>query len=159
MSAFALFFVSYFGYLTLKRAFGVFIVMIGVTGLCLAAWQLSSYSNQRNNTASGVKEVYISKDAIYLNNKFYTWRAPLTHFISVTQEINRGLPVLVFRYTLFSRTGPQTYKTRLPFPPGQEQTAHRAIEQVNQQSKVYLLLLDTTKCYKYLTIKRDMQAG
>ena len=88
--------------------------MLGVTGLCFAAWQLSSYSNQRNNTASGVKEVYISKDAIYLNNKFYTWRAPLPHFISVTQEINRGLPVLVFRYTLLAERNHKLTKPACP---------------------------------------------
>ena len=132
VSAFALFFGFLFWILDSEAGFWVFIVMLGVTGLCFAAWQLSSYSNQRNNTAGGVKEVYISKEAIYLNNKFYTWKAPLTHFRSVTQEINRGVPVLVFRYTVYSRTGPQTYTTRLPVPPGQEQTAQRVIEQVNK---------------------------
>lgn len=133
VAAFALFFGFLFWIIDSDAGFWVFLVMLGVTGLCFVAWQLSSYINLRHNSSGGAKEVYISKEAIYLNNKFYTWKAPLTRFKSVTQENNCGLPVLAFRYTLYSWTGPQTYTIRVPIPSGKEQTAERIMEPINKQ--------------------------
>jgi len=132
VAAFALFFGFLFWILDNDAGFWVFIVMIGLIGLCFGAWQLSSYSTLRHNGAGGVKEVYISKDAVYLNNKFYTWKAPLTRFSAVNLENNRGIAVLAFRYTIYGRTGPHPCTPRVPVPPGQESTAQLAASQINQ---------------------------
>jgi len=131
VAAFALFFGFLFWILDNDAGFWVFIVMIGLIGLCFGAWQLSSYSTLRHNGAGGVKEVYISKDAVYLNNKFYTWKAPFTLFNGVSIENIHGIAVLRFKYTVSTRTGPQTYTTRVPIPEGQEEAAHDVLRQIN----------------------------
>jgi hypothetical protein len=119
VSGFALFFGVLFWVLDSEAGFFVFLVMLGLIGLVAFAWQFSAWVNYRQNIG-GVKEAYITKDAIYMNKKFVTWRTLFTSFDKVTQDNNHGLSLLTFKYTTASRTGPQTYTTRVPIPPGQE---------------------------------------
>ncbi len=131
ITAFALFFGLLFWFLDSEAGFYVFMVMLGLVGLCFFAWQLSSWSNYRRNRSSGVKEAYITLDGVYLNRRFVNWTSWFTHFNAVNLEEKRGLLLLVFKYTVYSgRAGPQVYTTRVPVPLGQEQTAEYVFEQV-----------------------------
>ncbi|HSV50025.1 MAG TPA: hypothetical protein VLH35_06880, partial [Candidatus Acidoferrales bacterium] len=99
------------------------------------AWQFSAWSNYRSNRSGGIKEVYITNEAVFMNNKLVTWKTAFTHLVEVTFEEERRIPVLVFKYTQYSgRAGPQTYTTRVPVPPGEEPTASYVLEQINQQN-------------------------
>ena len=133
VSGFALFFGILFWALDPEAGFTVFLMMIGLIGLVAFAWRFSAWHNYRQNIG-GVKEAYITKDAVYMNKKLYTWRTVFTSFDQVTQEDNQGLALLVFKYTTASRTGPQTYTTRVPIPPGQEEAAKNIIQQINLQN-------------------------
>jgi len=133
VSGFALFFGILFWVLDAEAGFFVFLVMLGLIGLVAFAWRFSAWHNYRQNI-SGVKEAYVTKDAIYMNKKFITWRAIFTSFDEVTQENNHGLSLLVFKYTTTNRTGPQTYTTRVPIPPGQEENAKNLMLQINLQN-------------------------
>ena len=108
ITAFALFFGVLFWVLDPEAGFYVFLVMLGLIGLCFMAWQLSAWSNLRQNSRTGIKEVYISKDAVYLNGKFISWTGWFSHFNSVALEQRRGISILVFHYTIYTgRAGPQ----------------------------------------------------
>jgi hypothetical protein len=133
VSGFALFFGILFWVLDAEAGFFVFLVMMGLIGLVAFAWQFSAWYNYRQNI-DGVKETYITKDAIYMNKKLVTWRTIFTSFDEVTQDKNHGLSMLVFKYTTTSRTGPQTYTTRVPIPPGQEENAKNIMQQINMQN-------------------------
>jgi hypothetical protein len=108
----------------------VFAVMLVLIGLCAFAWRFSAWNNHRQNVG-GVREAFISKDAIYMNKKFYTWKAFLTSFDGVSIEKTRGMSMLVFKYTNVNKAGAQTYVTRVPIPPGQEEEAKSILEQFN----------------------------
>ncbi len=133
VTGFALFFGVLFWVLDPEAGFYVFLMMLGLIGIVAFAWQFSAWYNYRQNM-TGVREVYITKDAIYLNRRLYTWQTVLTSFDEVTQENNQDMPLMVFRYTAATRTGPQTYTTRVPIPQGQEETAKKIIETINQQN-------------------------
>lgn len=133
VSGFALFFGILFWVIDAEAGFFVFLVMLGLIGLVAFAWQFSAWVNYRQNIG-GVKEAYITRDAIYLNKKFFTWRTIFTRFDEVTQKNNHGLSLLIFKYTTTSRTGPQTYTTRVPIPPGQEENAKNIMQQINLQN-------------------------
>ena len=136
VAVFALFFGVLFWVFDPEAGFIVFLVMLGLIGLCFFAWQFSAWSNMRQNSASGVKEVYITKDAVYLNRRFVTWKAWFTHFNSVALEEKCGLLLLVFRYTVHSvRAGPHVYTTRVPVPFGQQETARYVAEQVKLHNR------------------------
>jgi hypothetical protein len=131
----ALFFGFLFWALDAEAGFAVFIVMLGLIGVVAFAWQYSLWSSYRNNKRSGVKEVYISKDAVYLNRKLYCWNAPMTRLNGVSQENVRGLDLLVFKYTTDNvRYGPTTYTTLVPIPAGEEEHAQYIMLQINQQN-------------------------
>jgi hypothetical protein len=115
-----------------EAGFFVFLVMLGLIGLCLFAWQFSAWSTYRNNRSVGVKEVFITDEAVFMNNKLVTWKTAFTHLDEVEFEHKRRVPVLVFRYTQWSgRAGPQKYTTRVPVPAGEEPTASYIVEQLN----------------------------
>jgi hypothetical protein len=134
VTAFALFFGILFWALDPEAGFTVFLMMIGLIGLVAFAWRFSAWNNFRLNRDDGLKEVFITKDAVYLNKKLYTWRTVFTSFDDVTQDDNQGLALLVFKYSTASRTGPQTYTTRVPIPPGQEEAAKYVMQQINMQN-------------------------
>lgn len=133
VSGFALFFGLLFWALDPEAGFFVFIVMLGLIGLVAFVWQFSAWNNYRQNIG-GVREAYISKDAVYVNKKFITWKAIFTTFDKATIENNYGLALLVLRYTMTNRTGPQTYITRVPIPPEQEENAKNIMQQLNMQN-------------------------
>ena len=83
VSGFALFFGILFWLLDEDAGFFVFLVMLGLIGLVAFAWQFSSWNNYRQNRAEGVKEVYITGEAVFLNNKLVTWKSMFTHFNEV----------------------------------------------------------------------------
>jgi hypothetical protein len=134
VTAFALFFGILFWALDPEAGFTVFLMMIGLIGLVAFAWRFSAWNNFRLNRDDGLKEVFITKDAVYMNKKLYTWRTVFTSFDDVTQDDNQGLALLVFKYSTASRTGPQTYTTRVPIPPGQEEAAKYVMQQINMQN-------------------------
>ncbi len=134
ISAFALFFGVLFWVLDPEAGFYVFLVMLGLIGLVLFAWRFTVWSNYRQNL-NGSKEAYITKDAVYLNGKLYTWRAPMTNFSGVSIEEKKSLSLLIFKYTTYTRAGPQTYTTRVPIPPDQKQAATWVMEQIKTQNK------------------------
>lgn len=90
VSGFALFFGILFWVFDPEAGFIVFLVMIGLIGLVAFAWRFSAWHNYKQNL-SGVKEAYITKDAVYLNKRLYTWTSVLTSFDDVTQKKQRGL--------------------------------------------------------------------
>jgi hypothetical protein len=135
VTAFALFFGILFWLLDEEAGFWVFVVMLGLIGLCGFAWQFSAWSNYRSNRGVGIKEVFITREAVFMNNKLITWKTALTHFEDVSFEENRRVPVLVFEYMQYSgRAGMQKYTTRVPVPPGQEMAARYVVDQINQQN-------------------------
>jgi hypothetical protein len=134
VSGFALFFGVLFWLFDAEAGFVVFLVMMGLIALVAFVWQFSSWYNYRQNV-NGVREAIISKNAVYMNKKFYAWRTVLTSFDGVTLRDNRSMPLLVFKYTVSNvRTGPQTYTTRVPIPPGEEEKAKEIMLQINQQN-------------------------
>ncbi len=133
ITAFALFFGILFWAFDPEAGFYVFLTMIGLIGLVAFVWQFSAWHNYRQNMG-GVREAYIGKSGVYMNKKFISWQAYFTSFDGVTQENKRGMSLLVFRYTAATRTGPQTYTTRVPIPPGQEENAKNIAQQINQQN-------------------------
>jgi hypothetical protein len=133
VSGFALFFGILFWVLDQDAGFIVFLVMMGLIGMVAFAWRFSAWHNYRQNI-NGIKEAYITKDAIYMNKKLYTWRTVFTSFDEVTQENNQGLALLIFKYATAGRAGPQTYLTRVPIPPGQEEAAKNIVQQINTQN-------------------------
>jgi hypothetical protein len=133
VTAFALFFGILFWVLDNEAGFWVFVMMLGLIGLCGFAWQFSSWRNYQSNRSAGAKEVFITKEAVFMNNKLTTWKTALTRFEDVSFEENRRVPVLVFEYTQYTgRAGVQKYTTRVPVPPGQEGVALYVIEQINR---------------------------
>jgi hypothetical protein len=135
VTAFALFFGILFWVLDEEAGFYVFLVMLGLIGLCLFAWQFSAWSTYRSNSRRGVKEVFITDEAVFMNNKLVTWKTAFTHIDEVEFEHKRRVPVLVFRYTQWSgRAGPQSYTTRVPVPSGEEPTASYIVEQLNPRN-------------------------
>lgn len=117
-----------------EAGFFVFLVMLLLIGLVALAWRVPAWLNHRQNIG-GVREAFITKDAIYMNKKFITWRAIFTSFSGVTQQNTRGMQFLVFSYTSTNmRTGQTTYTTRVPIPPGQEEAAKNLMEQINLQN-------------------------
>lgn len=134
VTAFALFFGILFWALDNEAGFYVFLVMVGLIGLCAFAWQFSSWHTYQSNRSSGIKEAYVSDEAVFMNNKLVTWKTALTHLEKVEFEHNRPVPVLAFTYTQYQgRGGRQSYTTRVPVPAGEEPTASYIAEQLNQQ--------------------------
>jgi hypothetical protein len=135
VTGFALFFGFLFWAFDSEAGFFVFLVMLGLIGLVAFVWRFSAWNNYRQNRGSGIKEAYISRDGLYMNRKFVTWHAPFTSLDTVTIEDSGGLMLLVFQYTMAApanRSGPQSYITRVPIPPGQENAALYVIEQFGQ---------------------------
>jgi hypothetical protein len=135
VSGFALFFGVLFWVLDNEAGFFVFLVMMLLIGLCLLAWRGSAWLNHRQNL-NPVREAYITKDAIYLNHKFTTWRTLFTSFDGATINHTKTVSFLVFKYTSLNRTGAQTYSSRVPIPPDQKENAIIVMQQVNLQNGV-----------------------
>jgi hypothetical protein len=134
VSGFALFFGLLFWLFDAEAGFYVFVAMLGLIGLIGFTWRFTTWLNFRQNS-SGTAEVYISKDAVYLNQKLYCWRAPLTHFEKATLENKQGVNALTFRFTVFSgRTGHQIYTVRVPVPDDKNSEAEEVVRQVNMQN-------------------------
>jgi hypothetical protein len=129
-TGFALFFGFLFWALDSEAGFYVFLTMLGLIGLIAFVWQFSAWVNYRQNL-TGVREAYIGRDAVFMNRKFYPFRSWFTSFDGVTLEKKRGLTLLVFKYTTANRTGAQTYTTRVPVPPGEEENAEKILTQMN----------------------------
>jgi hypothetical protein len=118
-----------------EAGFFVFLVMLGLIGICFVAWQYAVWSNYRSNRSSGVKEVFITREAVFMNNRLTTWKTVFTHIDEVSYEENRRVPVLVFEYTQYTgRAGPQKYSLRVPVPPGEELAARYVIDQINSHN-------------------------
>ncbi|XHH09532.1 MAG: hypothetical protein ACFCUE_02580 [Candidatus Bathyarchaeia archaeon] len=131
VTAFALFFGVLFWVLDPEAGIYVFAVMIGLIGLIGFTWRFTVWQNYRQNV-SGTAEVYISKDAVYLNHRMYCWRAPLTRFESAKLENKRDVDLAVFRFSVFSgKTGNQICTVRVPVPEGLKYEAEQVIRQVN----------------------------
>ncbi len=134
VSAFALFFGVLFWVFDNEAGFYVFLMMLGLIGLVAFAWRFSTWLNYRQNT-NGTPEVYISKDAVYMNRKLYCWRAPMTNFESVQLQNNRGMTVLAFTYIIHNvKTGNQSYTVRVPVPEDRKEEAEEVLRQVNLQN-------------------------
>jgi len=135
VTAFALFFGVLFWVFDEEAGFFVFLVMLGLIGICFVAWQYAVWSNYRSNRSSGVKEVFITREAVFMNNRLTTWKTVFTHIDEVSYEENRRVPVLVFEYTQYTgRAGPQKYSLRVPVPPGEELAARYVIDQINSHN-------------------------
>lgn len=130
---FALFFGVLFWVFDAEAGFYVFLVMLGLIGVCAFAWRFSAWYTYRQNI-SGVKEVYVTRDAVYLNRRLYAWSTVLAFFDEVAQKDNDGLALLVFKYTIVGRAGPQTYNVRVPVPRGQEEVAKNIVLQINRSN-------------------------
>jgi hypothetical protein len=134
VSAFALAFGVLFWALDPDAGFFVFVAMLGLIGLIGFVWRFTVWLNYRHNSA-GTGEAYITRDAVYLNGRLYSLRAPLTRFEGATLENNRGVRVLAFQYSVFTgRAGTQTYTTRVPVPEGREAEAEEVLRQVNSKN-------------------------
>ena len=134
ISAFALFFGFLFWAFDPEAGFYVFLVMMGLIGLIAFVWRFSAWYNYRHNM-KGTMEAYITKNAVYMNNRLYTWKSAFTQFKQVTLKRDRELNLLVFEYTIINpRTGPQTYSTRVPIPLGEEENAKIIMQIINQQN-------------------------
>jgi MFS family permease len=133
VTGFALFFGIMFWVLDPEAGFIVFLFMLALIGIVAFAWQFSAWHNYRQNIR-GVKEAYITRNAVYINRKLYTWDTVFTSFDEVSQKGNQGLSLLVFRFTSATRTGPQTYTIRVPIPPGQEEAAKKIMEEIKIQN-------------------------
>jgi len=108
--------------------------MMGLIGLIAFVWRFSAWYNYRHNM-KGTMEAYITKNAVYMNNRLYTWKSAFTQFKQVTLKRDRELNLLVFEYTIINpRTGPQTYSTRVPIPLGEEENAKIIMQIINQQN-------------------------
>ena len=130
ISTFALFFGVLFWVIDAEAGFYVFLAMLSLIGIIALAWQVSAWYYYRQNI-SGVAEAYISRNALYMNHKFYPLHFIGTHFDSVRLENTHNIPWLVFRITTFALPATQTYKIRVPIPDGQEETAKMIIQQLN----------------------------
>ncbi len=132
VAAFAIFFGLLFWLLDPEPGFIVFLVMMALIGLITLTWQVTAWYNYRKNTSNTTKQVYITKDAVYLNNTLYDWTTALTSFEKVLLQKNKNLNLLVFVFTSLNRTGPQTYTIRVPIPPDQQENAKYIAEQINK---------------------------
>jgi hypothetical protein len=130
VSAFALFFGFLFWAIDPESGFYVFLVMLGLIAACGLAWQLTAWHEYSQNKKY-VGEVYISRDAVYLNRRLHTWRILWSNLTSVTLENKRGLTLLVFNYSAWTVPGPQSYTARVPVPDGQEEVAKTIVQQFN----------------------------
>lgn len=129
---FALFFGVLFWLLDPDAGFYVFIVMIGLIVVVGFAWRFSAWYTYRQNI-SGVKEAFVTKNAVYLNRHLYTWDSVLASFDEASMKNNSGLSLLVFSFTVVGRAGPQTYNVRVPIPRGEEDTAKSIIEELRNK--------------------------
>lgn len=132
VAAFAIFFGLLFWLLDPKPGFIVFLVMMALIGLITLTWQVTAWYNYQKNTSNTTKQVYITKNAVYLNNILYEWTTALTSFKKVVLQKNKNLHLLVFVFTSLNRTGPQTYTIRVPIPPDQQENAKYIAEQINK---------------------------
>jgi len=132
VTGFALFFGLLFWVLDPEAGFIVFLIMLALIGLVAFAWQFSAWYNYKQNLR-GVKEAYITKDAVYMNQRLYTWDTVFTCFEEVSQKDNHGLSLLVFKFTSATRAGPQTHTIRVPIPRGREKEAKEIVEEIRMR--------------------------
>jgi len=130
VSVFALFFGFLFWFLDNEAGFVVFLVMLGLIGLVGFTWRFSAWYMRKQNI-EGVKEAYIARSGVYINQRLYTWRLFSAKLLGIEIKNYKALSVLKFRYTAFTVPGPQTYTIRVPIPIGQEETAKTIVLQLN----------------------------
>lgn len=129
VSVFALFFGFLFWAIDPESGFYVFVVMLGLIAVIGFAWQFSAWYYYRENTRF-VGEVYISKDAVYLNRKLHAWGLFGSSLASVALENIRGINLLVFVYSAITYP-PQSYTVRVPVPDHQEGVAESIVQHFN----------------------------
>jgi len=127
ISVFALFFGFLFWALDPEDGFYVFLVMLGLIVLIGFVWQFSSWFAHRQNVLS-VGEVYISKDAVYLNRSLHTWAVFGSSLNGVALKTVRGMKMLVFNYSA-PTCPPRSIAVRVPVPVGQESVAEMIVQQ------------------------------
>jgi hypothetical protein len=130
VTAFALFFGFLFWFLDNEAGFVVFLLMLGLIGLVGFTWRFSAWYIRKQNI-EGVKEAYIARTGVYMNQRLYTWRFFSAKLLKVEIKKEKASSVLKFSYTAFSFPGPQTYAVRVPIPIGQEETAKNIVVQLN----------------------------
>jgi hypothetical protein len=108
--------------------------MLGLIALiALVAWA-SSLSNYRHNKKT-VGEVFISRDAVYMNRQFHTWKGLGAKLKSVLIASKDDQSVLAFSYTMPTRTGIQEYTVRVPVPYGKDKAAETLVQDFQELIK------------------------
>ncbi len=132
IAAFALFFGVLFLVIDSEAGGPVFLAMLGLIGLVGFVWQFTAWLTRQQNR-TGVREVHIARDGVYMNRRLSTWRSWGGRLLDVKLERKRSGHRLVFQYTMLTWP-PQTFVVRVPVPEGQEETARQIQTQLSQPS-------------------------
>ncbi len=105
----------------------VFIAMLGLIALiAFVAW-FAAWNNYRQSKKC-LGEAYISRDAVYLNRQYHTWKGLGARLESMVLAEHKGQQLLAFTYSMPTRTGMQMNTVRVPVPRGQEKAAELIAE-------------------------------
>jgi MFS family permease len=128
VSAFALFFGVLFWVIDPESGIYIFLAMLGLIAIIGFAWRFTAW-HYYNQNKKYLGEAYITRDALYLNRRFYAWCILGARLISVTLRNEQDLTLLNFTFTTPTMTGLQDYTARVPIPQGQEETAKTIVQQ------------------------------
>ena len=110
-------------------------VLVGMLALIVimafVAWFTSMYNYRQNKKFHG--QSYITEKAIYLNRQLHTWGGLGDSLDSVEMDKkDNAQTVLIFKYSVITRTVLQQQTVRVPVPTGKENEAEELINKFNQ---------------------------
>jgi len=130
VAGFALFFGILFFAFDREGGLWVLISMLGLIALiAFVAWFTAWYNYRQNKKYLG--ETYITRDAVYLNRQFHTWRGLGAKLESAVLAEKGSRQIVAFTYSAPTRMGRQEYTIRVPVPRGQEKAAEKLTERLS----------------------------
>lgn len=105
----------------------VFFVMLGLIALiAFVAWFSARHAYNQNRKSVG--EAFISREGVFLNRQFHTWKGLAANLDSVAIIEEKGQSLVAFTYSMPSRVGMEERTVRVPVPVGKEEEARKIAE-------------------------------
>jgi hypothetical protein len=115
---------------------GVFaVVILGIIAIAGgSAWLAVALSKRQNRKYLG--EVFITKDALFINRVLHTWKGFGAALEGVAYETEgREIPVVIIEYSIPARYNRQSQTVRVPVPHGHEAEAEIIVQQLENRRK------------------------
>jgi hypothetical protein len=100
------------------------ILMVGITAL-ITGW----YNHYQNRKQVG--EAFITRDGANLNRQIHIWKGIGTRLENIVYEDpKQSMALIKIEYSARGKTQRNCYTARIPVPPGQEETARKAVIEI-----------------------------